>query len=228
MLHVLAVKLRAFLEECDAPSLDVGARDDLGEGLPVLRDEVARHAEPDRLTFIRKLIAAQTRALKLFQSGVEPGSGTTIYTPLSKRPADQITTEPTLETSGLRELAAALSVLGRGSAGTSWWLELGPTAAGNEGMVKVVSARGAESAVFFAANGKAAVRIEGSARSGGDEGEVVIIHSTEPVEMAVRSPQARYGRSGGPRLRHVDMSSLLKTSAGLVDLETRFRQAAAL
>ncbi|MGH2500162.1 MAG: SIR2 family protein [Candidatus Limnocylindria bacterium] len=228
VLHLLAVKLRAFLQECHGPSLDAAARDELGKGLPVLRDEVARHAEPDRLAFIRALIATQTRALTLFQSGVESARGTTAYKPVSNCPADRIAIEPTLETSGLRELAAALSVLGRGSAVASWRLELGPTAAGNEGAVKLVSSAGAQSAVFFAANGRAAVQIEGSARSGGDAGEVVIIHSTEPVEVAVRSPHGRYGRGGDPLPRHVDMSSLLRTSSDLADLETRFRQAAAL
>lgn len=228
VLHLLAVKLCAFLQECDAPALDRAARDELGRGLPVLRDRVARHAEPDRLTFIGAVIAAQTRALTLFESGVEPARGTTVYKPLSNCSADRIAREPTLKTGGLRELAAALSLLGRGSASASWRLELGPTAAGNEGAVKIVSAAGAESAVFFAANGNAAVQIEGGARSGGDAGEVVIIHSTDPVEEAVRSPYEHYGRGGDPVPRHVDMSRLLKTSSDLADLETRFRQAAAL
>jgi len=228
VLHLLAVKLRAFLQECDAPSLDAAVLDELGKGLPVLRDEVARHAEPDRLTFLRALIAAQTRALTLFRSGLEPARGTTVYKPLSNCPSNRIANEPMLETSGLRELAAALSILGHGSAGTNWRLALGPTAAGNEGAVRIVSAAGAESAVFFAANGKAAVQIEGGVRSGGDAEEVVIIHSTEPVEVAVRSPHGRYGRGGDPLPRHVHMSNLLKTSPDLTDLATRFRQAAAL
>ena len=228
VLHLLAAKLRAFLDECDAPSLDATARDELGKGLTVLRDEVARHAEPDRLAFIRALTAAQTRALTLFQSGVEPPPATTLYKPLSNCPTDRIAIDPTLETSGIRELGASLALLGRGSAGSSWRVELGPTRAGNEGAIKVVTAGGVESAVFFAANGRAAVQIEANARSGGDPGDVVIIHSTEPVEVAVRSPHGRYGRGSDPLPRHVDMSNLLKTSSDIDDLETRFRQAATL
>ncbi|HEV7774966.1 MAG TPA: SIR2 family protein [Conexibacter sp.] len=228
VLHVLAAKLRGFLQECDAPLLDQTARDDLEKGLPVLRDAIASHAEPDRLAFIRALIAAQTRTLTLFQTGTEPAAGATEYRPVSTGPTDRIANESTLQTSGLPEMAAALSLLGRGTTNTGWNLGLGLTAAGTDGALKLVSSTGMESAVFFAANGRAGVQIEGNARSGSAAEEVVIIHSTDPVEEFARSPHGRYGRGGDPLPRHVDMSSLLKTSSGLADLETRFRQAAAL
>lgn len=87
---------------------------------------------------------------------------------------------------------------------------------------------GRESAVFFAANGRAALQLHSSGILDPAAGDIVIIHSTEPVERAVRSPRGRYGRNGRPPSREVDMSELLRTASDLTTLEEEFRQAAAL
>jgi hypothetical protein len=194
----------------------------------MLRDRLAEGAEPDRLAFVRELVRAEARALSLFQEGVEPAPGLARYQALSTEPADQISGNPALTTSGLRELAAALGLLGLGSSDGTWQVLIGPTSTGRDGVLKAVTPAGAETAIFFAANGNAAVQLQvnGSVRL--TDPDVVMIHSTEPVASRWRSPRGIFGRTGGGAIRHVDMRHLLATSVDVGELEIRFRQAAAL
>jgi hypothetical protein len=138
-----------------------------------------------------------------------------------------VQTDPALPTSGVRELAAALAVLGRGEAAGSWTLATGPTVNGSAGALKLVSGS-TDAAIFFAANGKAAVRMQAEGIVDLAAADTVIIHSTEPVKAATRSPRGRFGRTGRRRIREVDMSELLKISTEFAALESNFRQAAAL
>lgn len=227
VLSVLAEKLRAYMVEADAPQLPAADRQQLADGLKALCRRLAGAAEPNRLLFVEKLVAGQRRALTLFQEGTEPVAGAPSYKALGSLPADRVKNDPALPTSGVRELAAGLALLGRGGAAGSWAVATGPTASGAQGVLKVTSG-GYESAVFFAANGKAAVRLLTEGVVDPAAADVVIIHSTEPVEPAVRSPRGRYGRTGRPGLREVDMCELLKTSSNLAALEDGFRQAAVL
>lgn len=227
VLYVLAEKLRTYLAEADAPQLSAADRQQLGDGLKALCRRLAGAADPDRLLFVEKLVAGQRRALALFQEGTEPAAGGPSYKPLGSLPADRVKTDPALPTSGVRELAAALALLGRGEAAGTWSVATEPAASGAEGAFMVTSA-GSGTAVFFAANGKAAVRLQAEGIVDPTAADAVIIHSTEPVEPAARSPRGRYGRTGRPAIREVDMCELLKTSSDLVALEDSFRQAAAL
>jgi hypothetical protein len=208
--------------------LQLADRDALADGLHVLRDRVAECAEPDRLTFVRAVVEAEARALSLFQEGVEPPAGAASYRPLSSETADQIGANPALATNGLREFAAALGLLGRGSSDGVWEVSVGPTPAGHRGALKTVTSSGAETAVFFAANSGAAVQLEVSGSINANADDVVMIHSTKPVSALARSPRGRFGRTGRSGVRHVDMRDLLKTSYTLAELERRFRQDAAL
>ena len=228
VLHVLVAKLRVFIDTAEAPGLKVADRDSLGGGLRVLRDLAAAEAEPNRLAFVGTLMRAETRAMSLFQEGTEPTPDAPGYRPLSSEPEDQIQSSPSLPTSGLRELAAALGLLGRGSTDGAWHVSVGPTVSGNNGTLKVVGSTGVETAIYFGANRQAAVQSEMNARIDATADDVVMIHSTGPVGALARSPRRRFGRTGRGGTRHVDMSNLLKTSADLTDLEIRFRQGAAL
>jgi hypothetical protein len=227
VLAVLTEKLRAYLAEVDAPQLSAADHQQLANGLKALCRRLAGAADPDRLLFVHKLGARQRRALALFQEGTEPAAGGPSYKPLGSVPADRVKTDPALPTSGVRELAAALALLGHGEVVGSWSLATRPAASGAAGALMVTSG-GSDTAVFFAANGKAAVRLQAEGIVDPAAADVVIIHSTEPVEPAARSPRGRYGRTGRPAIRELDMCELLKTSSDLVALEDAFRQAAAL
>jgi len=227
VLFVLAEKLRAYLAEADAPLLPAADREQLADGLAGICHRVAAAAEPDRLGFIRGLAARQRRALALFQDGKEPAAAEPAYRRLGNLPAHRVRTDPALSTSGVRELAAALALLGRGEMAGSWSLDIGDVASGAEGVVKVTSS-GSETAVFFTANARAAVWLEAQGVVDRDAQDVVLVHSTGPVEPAARSPRGRYGRTGRVGVREVDMCELLRTAPDLATLEDGFRHAAVL
>jgi hypothetical protein len=227
VLHVATAKLRAFLVTCDAPGLDASDREALGDGIRSLRDLAATHADPDRLAFIRALIENQTRALTLFRSGKESASGTVPYQPISNQPADHIAIDTGLETSGMRELAAGVALIGREAVLSGWRIDLAQTAHGRRGALRVITS-GSESAVFFAANPRAGVELESSGGTPVDSDDVVVLYSTGPVERLRRSPHGHFGRTGRSGARHVDMSTLLHEAEDLPDLERCFRQEAGL
>ena len=228
LLFVLARKLRAYLAEADAPQLGPTERERLAAGLSELAQRLAAATGPDQLAFTKRLAAGQGRALGLFQDGVEPSAtGSAAFRPLGGLPAERVKTDPALSTSGVRELAAALALLGCGAAGGAWELEAGSAGAAGEGPLEVASAAG-RSVVFFAANGRAATRLVAEGLVDPAAANAVIIHSTDPVKRAPRSPRGRYGRTGRTRVREVDMYELLKTSPDFGALEDRFRQVAGL
>jgi hypothetical protein len=227
VLQVAVAKLRAFLSTCDAPGLGAADRDALSDGIVILRNLAAAHAEGDRLAFMRALIETQTRVLALFRSGREAETGTAPYQPIGNQPADRIPMEPALETNGMRELAAGLGLIGRAAGAGAWNIDVAETADGRRGALRIVTA-GRESAVFFAANRRAGVEIEASGAAPVDSDNVVVLHSLGPVERLPRSPHGRFGRTGRGGARHVDMFKLLRESADLPDFEGRFRQEAGL
>lgn len=225
VLSVLATKLRAYLVEVDAPQLSEQDRAVLAEGLGGLARRLAAAAEGDRLKFVRRLVAGQRRVLSLFREGAEPTAGTT-YERIGNLPPTRVKTDSGLATNGVRELAAGLALLGRGEAAGSFSLEVGRLANGTVGAVKVQHA-GRESAVFFAANGRAALQLHNSGLLDRAAADAVVVHSTDPIERAARSPSGRYGRTGRPPSREVDMGDLLANATDLAGLEEEFRQAAA-
>lgn len=188
---------------------------------------MAAHADDDRLAFIRGLLETQTRALTLLRSGKEPAIATAPYQPISSQPVDRIPIDPGLETSGMREFAAGLGLIGRAVRARGWSIDLAETAHGRRGALRLATA-GRESAVFFAANPKAGVELEASGAAPLHAEDVVVLHSMGPVERRPRSPHGRFGRTGRGAARHVDMSELLHEADSLPDLERGFRQQAAL
>jgi hypothetical protein len=227
VLYVLQAKLRTYMDLAEAPRMPASDRDELATGLKQLSHRLAAVAEPDRLGFVRNLVVGQRRLLSFFREGMEPQPETTTrYERLSNLPPSKIKTDATIAINGLRELAAGLALLGRGEMNASWSLkvDLSSPAAG----ALTISAGGRETRVFFAANGKAALHLQTEGIVDPSAADTVIVHSTEPIKAAVRSPRSRFGRSGHSGNRLVDMGDLLKSSSDLGTLEADFRQAAAL
>jgi len=94
------------------------------EGLRHIRDAAALAAEPERLDFIRRLIAATMLGLDLYHHGK---SDTGRYIPVSSEPIQQIADVP--QPTGLRQAAIALALLGRGAMDGDWTIAAG-TASG--------------------------------------------------------------------------------------------------
>ncbi|HEY8722262.1 MAG TPA: SIR2 family protein [Gaiellaceae bacterium] len=227
VLHVAAAKLQTYIATCEAPFLEAADRVALGEGITALRARAAVHADGDRRSFVRRLIEMQTRVLSLFRSGAEPPNPPHRYRPIGNQPVSHIAVEPGLETNGMRELAAALGLIGRQADASGWTIDFAATARGHRGAMRVVTA-GGESAVFFAANGRVGIELENSGATPIDSDDVIVIHSMGPVERLPRSPHASLGRTGRASARCVDMATLLRDATDLPDLAQRFRLEAAL
>jgi hypothetical protein len=227
VLQVALAKLRAFLRECDAPHLADDDFDALELNLRDLRDQSAAHADNDRLAFMRTLWSTQTRALALFRRGEEPTPGGIRYEAFGNQPVNQIPGAAGLETTGMRELAAGLSLIGRTASATGSVIGLSASAGGHSGIMRIAGSVG-ESAVFFAANPQAGVQLEVSGIVPADAKNVVVVHSSGPVPQLKRSPGGRFGRTGRAGPRHVDMFKLLREATDLSQLERSFREEAAL
>lgn len=226
VLHVLFSKLETFARAVNAPSFDVGDYSAIERGLTRLRDRLAISANPDRLAFIRMLVRESVRGISLFRDGMAP-SPSTAYRALSTSPIHLIATDPSLPTGGVREVAAALGVLGLGDADGTWTVRESDMTSPVAGALTVTTGVG-DARVFFAANSAAAVRLEFNSLVSPGDSDAIIIHSTSPVAKMARSPSSAPGRTGRVGLRDIGMSELLRDAGGVTDLRRRFREEAAL
>jgi hypothetical protein len=227
VLHVLFEKLHTFARLVHAPRLAAADHDAIKQGLILLRNRIADSADSDRLAFVRTLVTASSRSLSLFQEGGTPPTGSTAYRPLGRFPIQLIASDPTLPTSGMREMASALGILGLGDADATWRVAESNLANPAAGALSVHTALG-ETRVFFAANHRASVQLEINLFVSPDDKDAIVIHSTAPVFRMARSPRATRGRTGHPGLRNVGMAELLRDADGVNDLRRRFREEAAL
>jgi hypothetical protein len=227
VLHVLCEKLRTLARLVDAPQLSDADHQAIGRGLQLLRNRIAESADTDRLVFMRTLVATSARSLGLFQRGEISSVGSLAYHPLGRSPIHMIETDPALPTSGMPEMAAALGMLGLGSADGTWRLVECDLGDPSDGALRVCTASG-EARVFFAANNQASVQLEINSLVTQDDQDAIVIHSTAPVPPMARSPRAAPGRTGHPGLRNVGMAELLRNTDGVDDLRRRFREEAAL
>ena len=227
VIAVLARKLRAYLEHVCAPELAGTQLEELAEGLDVLARRLAAAADPNPANFVHQLLVAQRRALELFRKGHEPNIDSPAYRGLGNLPACRVRTDADLDTSGVRELAAALALLGRGEAAGHWTVGIGAAPTGAQGAL-AVKAGSSRSAIFFTAHGRAAVELGTSGIVDYAAPDTVVVHGTEPAPAAPRSPATKFGRTGSPRARQVYVSDLLRAATDLASLEQRFRQEAVL
>jgi hypothetical protein len=227
VLHVLFEKLHTFARLVDAPQLAAADHDAIKQGLILLRNRIADSADSDRLAFVRTLVTASSRSLSLFQEGGTPPTGSTAYRPLSTCPIHLIASDPTLPTSGVREMASALGILGLGDADATWRVAESNLADPAGGALRVDTALG-ETRIFFAANHRASVQLEINSLVSSDDEDAIVIHSTAPVSRMARSPRAARGRTGHPGLRNIGMAELLRDADGVNDLLRRFREEAVL
>lgn len=226
VLFVLRAKLLAFVSSAEIPNLDQGERDLLSTGLDHLAERLATAAGADQLAFIRELVLVQSHALALFRNGAAgPGDGR--YAQLSPTRTGKIASDPDIATTGLREMAAALALLGKGEADGVWSVSTGQIAGGTTGAFKVLKGD-EEAAVFFTANAAVAVQLHKAGAADLEAQETIIINSMGAVPATVRSPRASYGRTGEMSARQVQIRELLGSTSDLGSLEESFRQEAAL
>jgi hypothetical protein len=227
MLNVIFSKYCALLSEADAPHMRPADFARLCAGLERLRNLAAEAAEPDRLFFVRAFVRHSSRARAMLQDGQAHVHLTLPYRPISDRPIHQTPNDANLRSTGQREAANALALLGLGLDAGDWTLTIDDPGQINSGAIRVRSAL-SEARVIFVAHGGAALNLFDSGVYREDDDDVIIIHSTTIVTAQQRSPSRTYGRPGRQGARHVDMSQLLRQATSAIDLQDRFRNEASI
>ena len=116
VLHVLFAKLSTYARLAEAPGLASEDHDEIRKGIVLIRKHIANSSSSDRLAFIQTLIATSSRILSLFQRGEALPTSSRAYRSLGRSPIHLIATDPALPTSGIREMAVAIGILGLGHA----------------------------------------------------------------------------------------------------------------
>jgi len=227
VLHVAASKLTTLASLAEAPGLGPADRQNIQNGILHFRNRIADAGNGDRLTFMRSYVGLTSRALRMFREGRPADASTRVYRAFGSAPRHQIAADPAIHTSGLRELAVALGLLGLGEFDNAWHLTAGTRTDGKDGILEA-QVSGHPARIYLAANADAALTLEAEAIVTENDGDAVIIHSTAPPVRQARSPRAAPGRTGAPAPRHVDMRGLLGSATGLPDLRRRFREEAVL
>jgi hypothetical protein len=223
VLDVLTRKLKKHLLLVSS-TLDDSEIESLSIGLNVLRDLAAEACLKDgELAFVERVVATSKALGATFDTG-NPNQASARYRPLGPFPVHQIPSDPGLESGGIRELAAALALVGRGHAVGSWTVRpLG--GAGASGAVVLTSDTFGETRVFLCADlesgemlFESGVLVEGS-------GDAVVLYSRGRMERRRRHPSSRRGRTGHLGIREVAIADLLATTASAGELDSVFAQA---
>lgn len=219
VLDVLTRKAHALIR-CTA-GLSLADADALCDGVTVLRDTVAMAAGGGAQAFMTAFLAANARAVSLFDRGVEPPS-LERYDRLTMLPAGQVTMAPSLDSDGVRELAVALALLGRGAVTAGWTLDVAPTPAGTDGALRVTAPGGVQRSVVFTRSGTAAVELRRSGPLAADPDDAIVIHCDDRPETPPRSPSSPPGRTGIPAPAELSIRRLLRETPDLVALQREF------
>jgi hypothetical protein len=225
-LHAVFAKLEAFVLTVDATAITGTERTELAHGLRLLRDAIAGACTVDLTASLEAGLIGYGRLISTFHGEVRDAAAVH-YRPLSAVPVQQVPQEPSLATSGVRELGATLSLLARCAAAFGWTLSAAASPTAPAASMTVHSSLGA-TALYLCATGEDAVRLEAAGAFGPGSESAVILFSREPVSAQPRSPRRSPGRTGRREPREVGMAELLRTATSLSDLDQRFVAGAVL
>jgi len=223
--RMLCNKLAQLAQMTDGTSLSEADWTHLLAGLWTLRDALVESAHVDYPSFVRRLAVDAGEAVYRFQRG--RSAPTSHYRPLTAHPRNRLASEPALVTSGAPELAGALAVIGLGQQQGLWSVNIGPTAAGSKGSIRIDSAAG-EAGVFFAANGAAEIQLGISGLLDTAASDAIVIQSTDAMPATSRSPRGAPGRTGSVGPRRIAMGDLIRDAITVDGLLVDFRLAVGL
>ncbi len=219
LLTVLELKAGALADLGMPTAWNSAERNSIKDGLRQIRDAAATAAEPERLDFIRTLIAAMVLGFDLYHHG---RSNTGRYIPLSTEPIQQIADVP--EPMGLRQAAVALALLGKGADGGDWSISAGTATA-----TPINLLQGARvTRVFLAANDNVAGAMIQGGHIDPDSDDTVLLLSASSKARQARSPSGPKGRTGKIGLREICMTSVIDTAVDAADLIGAFKRSASL
>lgn len=219
LLQVLTAKLEVLVGDADAASLDLTAREMIVGGVRILRDRVADAGNGDRVGLARSIASGLARARHQLQNGAS-APGVQAYFPIDSQPAHLMKGKLALKSSGQREAAVALGLIGLDE-GTAWTSSVDDPAETRTGALRLTSAD-ATARVFLAANDDTITSLlECGAFDEGDE-DVVLICSGRVAERQQRSPSSDL-RDGSIGPRYIALGPMLGDVTNLDDLRDRFR-----
>lgn len=205
-----------------AAGLSDAARQELKTDLRGLRDAAAAGVPlEENEAFMLKALAWTGRATSFFRDGKRLEAASGVYTPLSINSIAKTLADPTVESSGLAQLALGLALIGRGRAAGHWMLSFSDPADAKAGAVKVAGpVRSAE--IFFAANAQAAAKLIAAGHASEDD-EAIILHSHEVPARSARHPTAPPGRTLRRGRREFSLAALAQGETDLDRLMQRFQ-----
>lgn len=225
LLNILAGKLEVLASDAQAPNLDEAARVAIADGLKVLRDRVAEAGNGDRLALARGIASGLARARHQLQNGTS-GAGVLPYFPLDGEPAHRMKNKFALQSSGQREAAVALGLIGLEEGAAHWASEVDDPANARAGALRLTSAN-ASARIFFAANDDVISNLLSQGAFDETDDEAVVICSGRVTERQQRNPSGGK-RDGSLGPRYVAFGPMLADAANLGDLRDRFRGEVAL
>jgi hypothetical protein len=224
VLHVLCTKIKRLIDLAAGP-IGVAERQPLRDGVVTLRNQLAACVEPDALAFINALIDKNGRAMQLFRNGnLVHAAGR--YQPLTCESIANMSWNPDLPASGLREMAVAAGILGTGVTRGDWTIDTPASNDARDGMIRVTTLS-AVSKVFLTSGPYTALQLRQEGHVV-DADEPIVIQGLKLVPAMTRSPRSAPGRTGRIVAREVSMASLLEAAGSFDELFQRFREELAI
>lgn len=224
VLHLLCSKVRTLVDLAEG-AVAQADRQPLRDGVIALRDHLAACAALDPLSFVNAFIDQWGRCLNLIRNGsLAHAAGR--YQPLTVESISNISINPNLPVSGIRETAVAAGILGYGVSRGEWQIDPPASNVVRDGMFRVNTPSGATK-VFLTSGPISALQL----RQDGhvvDADEPIVIHGHRLVPAMPRSPRSAPGRTGRLGAREVSIASLMVSSATLDELFQRFREELAI
>ncbi|MDO8421422.1 MAG: SIR2 family protein, partial [Parvibaculum sp.] len=220
LLHVLTAKLEVLASDAQAANLNPSERAAVVEGIRALRDRVAEAGDADRLALAHGIAAGLARARHQLQNGTSD-AGVQVYFPLDSEPSHRMKNKLALKSSGQREVAVALGLIGIEEQTASWVSSVDDPADPRTGALRLTSSNGS-ARVFFAANDDTVSNLLDAGAFEEVDDDAVVICSGRVSERQQRNP-ASVMRDGALSTRYVAFGPMLGDIADLNDLRDRFR-----
>lgn len=220
LLQVITGKLQVLAGDAAAPGLNDAARTAIAEGIVQLRNCAADADHADRMTLVRTIATTLSRARHQLQNGTS-GPGPQPYFALDDRPAHMMRGKVALASSGQREAAVALGLIGLENKEATWRPSIDDPADPRSGALRL-SSDSATARVFLAANDENITGLLTDGAFSEDDEDVVVICSRKVNGRQQRSPRATY-RDGSIGPRYIAFGAMLAEAGDLEALRNNFR-----
>lgn len=225
VLHVLTQKLLIMASDASAPNLAQDDRARLDKGLIHLRDRAAESGQADLMGLMRHVTAAVARVRHQIENGDSP-TGRQKYFPLAGDPVPRMKGAVALKSTGQREAAVALGVIGDIASTGDWLVALDDPEAATSGAIRVESS-GIAARIFFAANDDVISGLLDAGAFTENDPDVIVVCAKPLRGRQPRSPSGVY-RGLKPQARFIAFGPLLADAANADKLIEQFRWGAAL